>query len=326
MANKPFYETVNEWDGKYSIKKVDGRYVKTRIADPDPTSNIANDAVDTNNIKDGAVTIEKIDAPMASNPNLLDNWWFGDGVINQRGFTSVTNGGFIVDRWKNYQAGTMTLSGGCINLTAGYLYQTIDTDFVALEEGEVYTASVMLRSGEIISGQAEYHIGETSVFVSDSRFDMQFNGSVPVHFEINAKSALNIKAFKLERGKFSTLAKDAPPNPFFELAKCKRYCQVYSGWGFPILSGDAVNATRAIFKLEQPMRATPSVSFLLDGASATLSNAKPTVYSNGKIFYATNLFGQLTGYIELTISGATAHTAASFSFSSSAKLILSADL
>ena len=39
------------------------------------------------------------------NPNLLDNWYFGNPV-NQRGQTEYTGGGYTVDRWKLSQWNT----------------------------------------------------------------------------------------------------------------------------------------------------------------------------------------------------------------------------
>lgn len=50
------------------------------------------------------------------NPNLLDNWYFGNPV-NQRGQMSYTGVRYAIDRWKTYAGGTIALSGGHLSLT-----------------------------------------------------------------------------------------------------------------------------------------------------------------------------------------------------------------
>ena len=60
-------------------------------------------------------------APQLSNPNLLDNWYFGNPV-NQRGQTSYTVAGYGIDRWKTTNT-VLTILDNSIKLTSASDYQ-----------------------------------------------------------------------------------------------------------------------------------------------------------------------------------------------------------
>lgn len=83
----------------------------------------------------------------ASNPNLIDNWYFADPV-NQRGQTEYANNGYSVDRW--YQEGRLVCNDGFITHTPNQWYegirQNIEPYVVKAIAGQKVTLSMLARS------------------------------------------------------------------------------------------------------------------------------------------------------------------------------------
>lgn len=81
------------------------------------------------------------------NPNLLDNWFFGNPV-NQRGQTEYTAVGYTVDRWKlDIDIGTVAVESDGIVLDGGStgctLYELQEPALLSMLEGQILTFSAM---------------------------------------------------------------------------------------------------------------------------------------------------------------------------------------
>lgn len=79
------------------------------------------------------------------NPNLLDNWYFGNPV-NQRGQTSYAGTGYGIDRWISGGGSLELLSGNvvCIATGGGQVYrQPISPDLRRALAGEKVTLSIL---------------------------------------------------------------------------------------------------------------------------------------------------------------------------------------
>lgn len=83
------------------------------------------------------------------NPNLLDNWYFGNPV-NQRGQTSYTGAVYGIDRWKGYQAtvtATVRNDGLGIQRSTGEFYTILQyIEFPKRLAGQTVTFSVLTKS------------------------------------------------------------------------------------------------------------------------------------------------------------------------------------
>lgn len=187
---------------------------------------------------DDAVTL----APQISNPNLLDNWYFGNPV-NQRGQTERTGSqnGYFIDRWKfgSYdQTVTVTESGLHWSTTAGIWCTQVLENFDELI-GSTLTLSAII-DGVLYS--------VTGVLNESSKIGMQPVGNLFVELTHDEKGfrfvtynnptpTVTILAVKLELGSQQTLAhQDADGNWVLneipdcgeQLARCQRYFQLYS--------------------------------------------------------------------------------------------------
>ena len=190
-----------------------------------------------------------------SNPNLLDNSYFGNPV-NQRGQTSYTSAGYGIDRWKLISGG----SGTCWMLieddwiTIGtdtgygvYFAQIIDPSVVKAIAGKTVTLSVLAgeKSGNfsgniLINGSWNDYWAIEANDVSTKKYTVPANVTSMVIQYAEAGSGAGtcqLKAAKLELGSQQTLAhRDADGNwalneiPDYgeQLARCQRYFQLYS--------------------------------------------------------------------------------------------------
>ena len=83
-----------------------------------------------------------------SNPNLLDNWYFGNPV-NQRGQTSYSKAWiYTIDRWQVSQNTTLTVNNGSVSLNGGYWFEPLEEIVDALR-GRTVTISLLFASGEL---------------------------------------------------------------------------------------------------------------------------------------------------------------------------------
>ena len=174
-------------------------------------------------------------APQLSNPNLLDNWYFGNPV-NQIGQTSWVNPSdwqYSIDRWQITPSSVVALVDGGITVTAE-IQQGLEK--TRLEFGRTYTFSVISSDGRL--GK------HTFVLTSDTNINVSFGfgffvcylSGNNVWFRIYGDGS-TYKAAKLELGSQQTLAhQDADGNwvlneiPDYgeQLARCQRYFQLYS--------------------------------------------------------------------------------------------------
>lgn len=178
-----------------------------------------------------------------TNPNLLDNWYFGRPV-NQRGKTEYTAAGYTVDRWKNTSdAGAVMIADGKVVLqtTAAYagITQTIEktnnfrkktVTLSVLCEGTLngtYQA-VIWYGNEYRQVLIKNQISSVSFTLPDNNEDIL----VCVQSNTAASSPISILAIKLELGSTQTLAhQDSSGNwilneiPDFgeQLRRCQRY-------------------------------------------------------------------------------------------------------
>lgn len=184
------------------------------------------------------------------NPNLLDNWYFGN-PINQRGQTSYTGGGYAVDRWKIGDGVTTTVANGALNIsysTPGWnLVEPLDN---VLVPGVTYTLSCIYKASVnpirlvVAWGNSQFFYNEASP-ISDDWALAQITGTIPANATISfnqvviqsldsSAGSFSLKAIKLELGSQQTLAhQDANGNwelneiPDYgeQLRRCQRYAQ-----------------------------------------------------------------------------------------------------
>lgn len=228
---------------------------------PDKTFVTGSDviALVPNSASGGSITFQVLTP--ASNPNLLDNWYFvgggsqqggGQFPINQRGQTSYT-GGYTIDRWKLLGNGgqSLTIDTDGITLTStaqygAYLEHKLDQSIVGFCKGKSVTFSVFSTGQNTAKLSLNIFINDEwadSVDIQEGLSTKQFAipttaNSIYFSFGSNSAGTCKIIAVKLELGPVQTLAhqdadgswvlNDSPPNFQQELAKCQRMYQIYS--------------------------------------------------------------------------------------------------
>ena len=180
-----------------------------------------------------------------TNPNLLDNWYFGNPV-NQRGETAYSGIGYTVDRWKLNQSNvTVSVqSGGLLMVKSGSGARQLEQLFeTPLDAGRAYTVSAMCYSPDSASGvirlandsnqqiasvnipqSTEYQLVSLTFTPTETMNKIYIRGG-------GSASNTYIRAVKLEFGSQQTLAHQENgvwvlneiPNYGDELAKCQRY-------------------------------------------------------------------------------------------------------
>ena len=180
-------------------------------------------------------------APQLSNPNLLDNWYFGNPV-NQRGQMSYTAAGYGIDRWRIGSAGTLTIEDGYITFassdaTLRNLEQVLET----LEVGK-YTISILAENAAganliigLVSGFTSATISTNEKQVVSLTFDVTTKASGTVYIQAG-NSQIKLYAAKLELGSQQTLAHQENgvwvlneiPDYGEQLARCQRYFQTFA--------------------------------------------------------------------------------------------------
>lgn len=240
----------------------------------------------------GATTPQEalVNLGAASNPNLLDNWYFvgggsqqggGQFPINQRGKTSYTGAGYGIDRWTQSNpscAVNINSSGVSFSSTSedGFMAQFIEnpkvihgkiTLSVLSESSNVYATAriIVFYNGEIADLAGEHsNLSICSINLDD------YDNITNIEFRIGNLSAgqsTTLIAAKLELGPVQTLAhqdadgnwvlNDPPPNFQQELAKCQRYYQLYSSTSIRPSNG---NDCRPVMRLSTPTQGTIQIN------------------------------------------------------------------
>ena len=213
------------------------------------------------------------------NPNLLDNWYFGNPV-NQRGQTSYTGAGYTIDRWKLFASGSVAITDGGLQFSSAVNFGQV-LEGSRVPNGIKATASVLTDEGLAavtfsLSGEAQQTVsaivGGTSLY-----FTGNWNNA-GVHLIMLDGSEL-VKAVGLELGSQQTLAHQENgawvlneiPDYGEQLRRCQRYCVAFNKYDsfFPIDNNDFV------VELPGPMRATQTIINPQNITNANVTN--PTV-------------------------------------------------
>lgn len=224
------------------------------------------------------------------NPNLLDNWYFGNPV-NQRGQVEyVTNWNqYTIDRWPTEgNAGEIkvVVSTGCVDVT-NMLSQSTDHSIQFKQilpteiclPGKTYTLSVLTKN--VVGGVTAY-VGQSGAqylpsfaFPITSGFStytgVMIDGQQRVGFVLDTGAMMSLIAIKLELGSTQTLAHlengnwvlNEIPDYGEQLRKCQRYFVRYAfdtQRFIGVLNIDNANGGQGYINLPVPMRATPTIS------------------------------------------------------------------
>ena len=215
------------------------------------------------------------------NPNLLDNWYFGNPV-NQRGKTEYTDDTYAIDRWKNnYKNNVVTVEDGGVRWawgrTAGagssFFHQPIEMPLPA----GTYTISALVVEN---IGSSFMYLGEggsaidgtitaTPGLISKTVTVVDGVTAPRVQFTISEGASVKLAAIKLELGDTQTLAhQDANgnwvlneiPNYNEQLLRCQRYFyRTYGNDGSLAIAYTTSNAYVGI-TFPVPMRVKPAVT------------------------------------------------------------------
>lgn len=238
-----------------------------------------------------------------SNRNLLDNWYFvgggsqlGDGIfpINQRGQTSYT-GGRSIDRWRCWQSSTVTLTAAGLTFATGAkadgLFQYFPKGKFESLYGETVTASLLLKDGTLYTatGTASANCWIVKNF-SGGYFGYICNGTeANFRINLNANQSKSIKACKLEKGTYSTLLNDVPPDFGAELAKCQWYLRNVPLKRTPVFLDDPYSvAVVTLIGIE--MASSPTISLITAGkAWSPSTNTSATTTAASVISFDYNM-------------------------------------
>ena len=160
------------------------------------------------------------------NPNLLDNWYFGNPV-NQRGQTSYPQsdgGSYTIDRWFSTEATSVNSSGF---VTTKNLVERLEKTEVL--NGKVLTVSALTASGELVTGSRTLNTSTDCVFANQgviAQYSTFWGG-----FQFYSTVEIDFLAVKLELGSQQTLAHkengvwvlNEIPDYGEQLRRCQRY-------------------------------------------------------------------------------------------------------
>ena len=196
-----------------------------------------------------------------SNPNLLDNWYFGSPV-NQRGKTEYTESAYCIDRWI---------------LAAGVSMMRVDDGFIKIKNYFVQrfahkyykyplTVSVLYADGTLGTNKI---VNNEYVVVGNGAVNYQTSTN-EIYFLLYGGIEVGVVAFKLELGNAQTLAHQENgqwvlneiPNYAEELAKCQRYFHVYNT--------SAARPTGGMYDCVPTMRTDPVQSTITTAEGKTL--------------------------------------------------------
>lgn len=178
------------------------------------------------------------------NPNLLDNWYFGNPV-NQRGASdTISTAGYFFDRWK-LVSGSVTINSGGIVLN-GTIAQVLE-----YAAGQTVTATVLTPDG--VTDVTPVYDDETKTFTVTTQ-------------------GKTIRAVKLELGTEQTIAHQENgvwvlneiPDYGEQLRRCQRYYQrlkASSGYmRFGVSQPYTDTAAGVFIPLQGEMRTAPTMS------------------------------------------------------------------
>lgn len=176
-----------------------------------------------------------------SNPNLLDNSYFGNPV-NQRGQTEYAGGGYTIDRWRIGSDKNIALSISDDKLSI--VTDTVDSYFnfeQSLEAkvfrvGATYTLSFLVDNYRNIN-QLYFSAGKSIFSFTDNLATMTFTVNSPISsnpyvgIQFKTNTTTSLFAAKLELGPTQTLAHregdkwvlNEVPDYGEQLRRCQRY-------------------------------------------------------------------------------------------------------
>lgn len=276
------------------------------------------------------------------NPNLLDNWYFGNPV-NQRGQTNYTGTGYGIDRWKLDVGESVTIDNG-LNLVKAnsYIGQYFD-DFDKFV-GRQLVGSVLMSDGNLYTGTYIYNgiLNQGQILFANSIMGMYIQKLASALTQVEFNTAIdNVKvlAVKLELGSQQTLAHQKNgvwvlneiPDYGEQLRRCQRYYIRYSAAGQAVLFTGIVrnNADVRAVLTGLNMRTAPVVGYG-GNMRAYIPGGSPVVVktvtrdlltkNGGSLDITTNTSSEFTAGLGVIISAANNDT------TSESYIDLSADL
>ena len=261
----------------------------------------------------------KATIPKSVNPNILDNWYFGNPV-NQRNQTEYTSAAYTIDRWKKTSAtGVFSVeSDGCVlsnpstATAAAQLTQYIDEAitgtviFSVLVDGSLHSISADIATG------ATHGVPFGTLRIGKS----SSTGKAFVQITVNAGVSTMLVAAKLELGDTQTIAhQDSSgawvlneiPNYGEQLARCQRYYVRYTAehngasW---FSQGSAISATSVRFVINLPQSLRKGVNAAVENGNLRLLNISANTSAEFTALSAYNTTGNIV-YIAATTSGFT---------------------
>lgn len=214
------------------------------------------------------------------NPNLLDNWYFGNPV-NQRGQTEYTTGGaYTLDRWWMQYDTTLSIVDGGIKFGGKWDVQQY---FENTLPNATYTLSLLYkdRTGSdplrlLVGNRTDGDIAQTESKDASGILSVTFStatsNKVNFGFTGSTDNSAIIIAIKLELGDTQTLAHkenekwvlNEIPDFGEQLRRCQRYYRRWTGADNKPL-GVAVRREskllELVFSLDTAMRVAPSLTF-----------------------------------------------------------------
>lgn len=218
-----------------------------------------------------------------TNPNLLDNWFFGRPV-NQRGqveYTYTPTPSYTIDRWRADGNGTITLKDGYIDVFNNNSWCSVMQyiDNPKCFAGKTLTASMLRRDENplklmlYVDGKSLGEVLKTDKLVSTTVTLPDNVSSFAILFGADANKTSSILAAKLELGSAQTLAHkegdrwilNEIPDFGEQLRRCTYYAEKVESEDTPAITNSTYvpsGTTSAVFILPYARKRTvPAINF-----------------------------------------------------------------
>lgn len=252
------------------------------------------------------------------NPNLLDNWYFGNPV-NQRGQTEYTAGGvYTLDRWWAQYDTTLSIVDGGIKIGGKWDVQQY---FENTLPNATYTLSLLYkdRTGSdplrlLIGNRTDGDLAQTESKDASGILSVTFStaksNKVNFGFTGSTDNSATIIAIKLELGDTQTLAHkenekwvlNEIPDFGEQLRRCQRYfVRLTNAYGY----GWTYSSSAANFLVPLPttLRANPVVKFTKNGEIQTINGSTAVTGFEAKGIHPNGLAIDLHNSANALISG-----------------------